>query len=84
MRFSPSPAGSGVALSSMRRPWRSTTMGSVRPGFAEIAEVRDGFRREIKSPLILQPGPAALTEGLDALAALIEEWAAVRSARRSA
>jgi iron complex transport system substrate-binding protein len=36
--------------------------------------------REIKSPLILQPGPAALTDGLDALAAIIEEWAATRSA----
>jgi iron complex transport system substrate-binding protein len=57
---------------------------AVRPGFAEIAAVRDGFLREIKSPLILQPGPAALTDGLDALAAIIEEWAAVRSARRSA
>jgi iron complex transport system substrate-binding protein len=36
--------------------------------------------REIKSPLILQPGPAALTDGLDALAAIIEEWAVTRSA----
>jgi iron complex transport system substrate-binding protein len=49
---------------------------AARPGFAEIAAVRDGFLREIKSPLILQPGPAALTDGLDALAAIIEEWAA--------
>ena len=57
---------------------------AARPGFAEIAAVRDGFLREIKSPLILQPGPAALTDGLDALAGIIEEWAAVRSARRSA
>jgi iron complex transport system substrate-binding protein len=57
---------------------------AVRPGFAEIAAVRDGFLREIKSPLILQPGPAALTDGLEALAGIIEEWAAVRSARRSA
>jgi len=57
---------------------------AARPGFAEIAAVRDGFLREIKSPLILQPGPAALTDGLDALAAIIEEWGAVRSARRSA
>jgi iron complex transport system substrate-binding protein len=36
--------------------------------------VRDGFLREIKSPLILQPGPAALTDGLDALAAIVAEW----------
>jgi len=30
---------------------------------------------EIKSPLILQPGPAALTDGLDALQAIIQAWA---------
>ena len=54
---------------------------AARPGFAEIAAVRDGFLREIKSPLILQPGPAALTDGLDALAAIIAEWAARPPAR---
>jgi iron complex transport system substrate-binding protein len=48
---------------------------AARPGFAGIPAVRDGFVREIKSPLILQPGPAALTDGLDALAAIISEWA---------
>ena len=53
---------------------------AARAGFADIAAVREGFMREIKSPLILQPGPAALTDGLDALAAIIEEWAATRSA----
>jgi iron complex transport system substrate-binding protein len=57
---------------------------AARPGFAEVAAVRDGFLREIKSPLILQPGPAALTDGLDALAGIIEEWAAARPARNSA
>jgi iron complex transport system substrate-binding protein len=49
---------------------------AARPGFAEIPAVRDGWLREIKSPLILQPGPAALTDGLDALAKIIGEWAA--------
>ena len=48
---------------------------AARPGFAAIPAVRDGFLREIKSPLILQPGPAALTDGLDALAAIVAEWA---------
>jgi iron complex transport system substrate-binding protein len=57
---------------------------AARAGFAGIAAVRDGFLREIKSPLILQPGPAALTDGLDALAGIIEEWASVRSAANSA
>jgi iron complex transport system substrate-binding protein len=53
---------------------------AARAGFTDIAAVREGFLREVKSPLILQPGPAALTDGLDALAAIIEEWAATRLA----
>jgi iron complex transport system substrate-binding protein len=48
----------------------------ARDGFAAIPAVRSGWLREIKSPLILQPGPAALTDGLDALAAMFSEWAA--------
>ncbi len=38
-----------------------------RPGWNEMPAVRDGRIVEIKSPLILQPGPAALTDGLDAI-----------------
>ena len=38
-----------------------------RPGWDTIPAVRDGRIFEIKSPLILQPGPAALTDGLDAI-----------------
>jgi iron complex transport system substrate-binding protein len=48
----------------------------ARPGFAEIPAVRDGQVHEVKSPLILQPGPAALTDGLTALQAIIKDWAA--------
>lgn len=48
---------------------------AARPGFADIPGVRSGWLREIKSPLILQPGPAALTDGLNALARIIEDWA---------
>jgi iron complex transport system substrate-binding protein len=40
---------------------------AARPGFAQIPAVRNGALHEIKSPLILQPGPAALTDGLRAL-----------------
>ena len=47
---------------------------SARPGFERLPAVRDGFVREIKSPLILQPGPAALTDGLSALEAIVSEW----------
>jgi iron complex transport system substrate-binding protein len=42
-----------------------------RPGWDAIPAVRNGRVVEIKSPLILQPGPAALTEGLDAIVAAI-------------
>jgi iron complex transport system substrate-binding protein len=49
-----------------------------RPGWEAIPAVRDGELHEVKSPLILQPGPAALTDGLDALHALIARWAGKR------
>jgi iron complex transport system substrate-binding protein len=48
---------------------------AARPGFAAVPAVAGGFLREIKSTLILQPGPAALTDGLDALCAIVAEWA---------
>jgi iron complex transport system substrate-binding protein len=35
-----------------------------RPGLSEVAAVRNKAMYEIKSSLILQPGPAALTDGL--------------------
>ena len=38
-----------------------------RPGWSDIPAVRNDRIVEIKSPLILQPGPAALTDGLDAI-----------------
>jgi iron complex transport system substrate-binding protein len=40
---------------------------AARPGFAQLPAVQNGALHEIKSPLILQPGPAALTDGLRAL-----------------
>jgi iron complex transport system substrate-binding protein len=43
-----------------------------RPGWAALPAVRNGGIFEIKSPLILQPGPAALTDGLDAMVAALE------------
>jgi iron complex transport system substrate-binding protein len=46
----------------------------ARPGFAAVPAVASGFLREVKSTLILQPGPAALTDGLDALTRIIHEW----------
>jgi len=48
---------------------------AARPGFAQVPAVATGWLREVKSALILQPGPAALTDGLEALSAIIAEWA---------
>jgi iron complex transport system substrate-binding protein len=42
-----------------------------RPGWNEIPAVRNNRIVEIKSPLILQPGPAALTDGIDAIVAAL-------------
>jgi iron complex transport system substrate-binding protein len=48
---------------------------AARPGWNAIPAVRDGQLHEVKSPIILQPGPAALFDGLDALHAIIAAWA---------
>jgi iron complex transport system substrate-binding protein len=55
------------------------TQVAARAGWAEVPAVRQGFVREIKSPIILQPGPAALTDGVRAIQEVIVEWAATRS-----
>ena len=54
---------------------------AARPGWAAVPAVRDGELHEIKSPLILQPGPAALSDGLDALHGIISRWSTTRSTR---
>jgi iron complex transport system substrate-binding protein len=48
---------------------------AARPGWEAIPAVRDGELHEIKSPIILQPGPAALTDGVAAIAAHVRRWA---------
>jgi iron complex transport system substrate-binding protein len=48
---------------------------AAREGWSAVPAVRDGYLREIKSSLILQPGPAALTDGVRAIQSVIEEWA---------
>jgi iron complex transport system substrate-binding protein len=40
---------------------------AARPGWEVVPAVASARITEIKSPLILQPGPAALTDGLDAI-----------------
>ncbi|MDE2080307.1 MAG: ABC transporter substrate-binding protein [Burkholderiales bacterium] len=48
---------------------------AARPGWAEVPAVRGGRLHEIKSCDILQPGPAALTDGLAQLHRLCADWA---------
>lgn len=45
-----------------------------REGWHDVPAVRNGDLFEVKSALILQPGPAALTDGLQALASIIRSW----------
>ncbi|MEO8016251.1 MAG: cobalamin-binding protein [Pseudomonadota bacterium] len=49
---------------------------AARAGWSEVPAVRDDCLHEIKSSIILQPGPAALTDGLAAIHALLAKWAA--------
>jgi iron complex transport system substrate-binding protein len=55
---------------------------AARAGWELIPAVREGQLHEIKSPIILQPGPAALTEGVERMQQLILEWARQHQALR--
>ncbi len=48
---------------------------AARPGWQAVPAVANGELHEVKSPLILQPGPAALTDGLAALQHIVQGWA---------
>ena len=48
---------------------------AARDGWDQVPAVRDGEIYEVKSAVILQPGPAALTEGLVQIHDLIAKWA---------
>jgi iron complex transport system substrate-binding protein len=48
---------------------------AARPGWQEIPAVREKQLHEIKSADILQPGPAALTDGVRRIHAILEVWA---------
>jgi len=49
---------------------------ATRPGWQTVPAVRDGQLFEIKSVDILQPGPAALTDGVAQLHRIFQEWEA--------
>jgi iron complex transport system substrate-binding protein len=48
---------------------------AARPGWQDVPAVRDGELHEVKSSIILQPGPAALTDGVRELHRVIARWA---------
>lgn len=56
----------------------------ARPGWQDISAVRDGHIYEINSTVILQPGPAALTEGVRQIHALLAHTAGMRVPARLA
>jgi iron complex transport system substrate-binding protein len=47
---------------------------AARPGWSEVPAVREGELHEIKSAAILQPGPAALIDGVEQMHRLCERW----------
>ncbi|MGA8051707.1 MAG: cobalamin-binding protein [Burkholderiales bacterium] len=51
---------------------------AVRPGWDAIPAVREGALYELKSSDILQPGPAALTDGVRRMHEIFTAWAASR------
>ena len=49
---------------------------AARPGWQAVNAVRDGQLFEVKSADILQPGPAALTDGVEQLHRIVMAWGA--------
>ena len=54
---------------------------AARAGWNLVPAVRDGELHEVKSAEILQPGPAALTDGVRRLHQIIARWAEKRGGR---
>ncbi|WP_096696304.1 cobalamin-binding protein [Polaromonas sp. AER18D-145] len=49
---------------------------AARPGWENVNAVKNGQLFEIKSADILQPGPAALTDGVEQLHRIVMDWSA--------
>jgi len=47
---------------------------AARAGWSAVPAVQTGELHEIKSPMILQPGPAALTDGVAEMHRIIQAW----------
>jgi iron complex transport system substrate-binding protein len=56
------------------KKFRAETV-AARPGWSAVPAVMSGQLHEIKSPIILQPGPAALTDGVMEMHRIIAAWA---------
>ena len=52
---------------------------AARAGWHDVPAVRDGALHEIKSCDILQPGPAALTDGLEQMHRVLAAWTATQA-----
>ena len=68
--------------SSARGAARNSRRAAVaaRAGWEDVPAVRDGELHEVKSSIILQPGPAALTDGVRELHRVIAAWVSRRNA----
>ncbi|MGS5086706.1 cobalamin-binding protein [Hydrogenophaga sp. A37] len=47
---------------------------AARPGWQDVPAVKNGQLFEIKSADILQPGPAALTDGVEQMHRIVKQW----------
>ena len=56
--------------------WEKLNKGKIikRNNWDKINAVKNNNIYEIKSPLILQPGPAALTDGINEIHMIIKNW----------
>jgi iron complex transport system substrate-binding protein len=64
----------GIVIGSWRGRRFAPRKVAAGPGFAQVPAVRAGRLRRITSAVILQPGPAAMTNGRDAIASMVAEW----------
>src|SRR5262249_32629771 len=65
----PREGGEGIASWCGRKAKREKI--GARPGWEQVSAVRQDQLYEVKSTFILQPGPAALTDGVDQLARIV-------------
>lgn len=74
--YSPNQPGKGPQRTGSCCPIRGLPARiAARPGWQALPAIRQGRIHEIKAPLIPSPGPAALTEALDAIVAALH-WPA--------